>query len=246
MAERIKDIPITLSAVEVRALLDGRKTQARVIIKKAAALNALSVFGPSFLLLPGNVDLVRYAVGDRLWVRESWQTGMTGNGPQIAYAATPDFAAIDAWDGPDEGRGPSFNYDRCPGAVWHHWLGDVLGANGPWRPSTHMQRWASRITLVVEDVRVQRLQDITPRDCADEGCQLARWVREDAGQPPPMMDIGVEAEGRALVRAYRDLWNDLHGADAWDGNPYVVALTFSVIRANVDSLKAQAHGGMHG
>ncbi|BAI71497.1 hypothetical protein AZL_020190 [Azospirillum sp. B510] len=219
-----RDIPIIFSAPMIQALLAGRKTQTRRIITKPAALDALGVFGPSFLLKPGNIDLIRYAVGDRLWVRENWQTGMTGDGPQIAYAATPDFVEINAWDGPDEGRGPSFNYDRCPGATWHHWLGDVLGADGPWRPSIHMPRWASRLTLVVEDVRVQRLQDISEEDALAEGCP-AQTYEELSGMDPRGW--------------FRDLWNSINGATAWDANPFVVALTCKVHHCNIDRLPAE-------
>ncbi|NUB16491.1 hypothetical protein GAY28_30765 [Azospirillum brasilense] len=255
----MRDIPIIFSAPMVRALLDGRKTQTRRLVpqppaecginymlgeeswlpieKRTPVRRAFEAWtGPLFQNRPaghlcGSFDITpRFQPRDRLWVRENWQTGMTDDGPKIAYAATPDFVEIDAWDGPDEGCGPSFNYDRCPGAKWHHWLGDVL-ADGPWRPSIHMPRWASRLTLVVQDVKVERLQDISEEDARAEGaepCANGWWFDRN-----PLL-AGSDARG-----AFYCLWSSIHGADAWDANPWVVAPSFAVHRCNIDKLEAR-------
>ncbi len=203
------DRPIIFSGPMVRAQINGLKTQTRRLETS---------------------PLAKVQVGDRLYVRESWQTGMTGNGPQIAYAATPDCVEIDAWDGHNEGCGPSFNYDRCPGAKWHHWLGDVLAA-GPWRPSIHMPRWASRLTLVVTDVRLQHLQDITEEDARAEGMQ-----------EPTLRDLGGELEQAAWSerQVFSRLWSSLHTrpGERWEDNPAIVALTFTVHRRNIDAMES--------
>ena len=97
-----------------------------------------------------------------------------------------------------------------------------------WRPSIHMPRWASRITLHITDVRVQRLQDISGYDAVAEGvCEF--------GVEPPLHEDLEEARGH-----FRDLWNSLYGRDAWDANPWVCALTFTVQRGNIDSSEVAA------
>lgn len=179
---------------------------------------------------------IGYAPSDRLYVRESWQTGMTDNGPQISYRATPDYCAIDAWDGPDEGVGPSFNNDRCPGAKFHHWLGDVLEKDGPWRPGIHMPRWASRLTLTLSDVRIQRLQDISREDAIAEG--LIRMPAAGALAVEMGCDWGIEGDARcgSPISTYAALWERINGEGSWAANPWVAAYSFTVALGNIDQL----------
>ena len=200
------DRPIIFSAPMVRALLDGRKTQTRRVLKKPAAIDALAVFGPAFMTLPGNVDLIGYAPGDRLWVREAvcWVSGWGWR-----YRADNDDLA--------EKR--------------------ETGEVSRWRPSIHMPRWASRLTLTVTDVRVQRLQDISEADAVAEGIQRLigskgpnYFTREISGKWSGSFNAPTAAE------VYSDLWNSLHGPGAWDANPWVVALTFTVQRGNIDQM----------
>ncbi|AZB65009.1 hypothetical protein EBL87_15130 [Cereibacter sphaeroides] len=193
------DRPIIFSAPMVRALLNGQKSQTRRVLKKRAAMNALAVFGPSFLLLPGNIDLVGCAPGDRLWVREAWTARME-HGWTIADARSRMFREEILYraDG-DDGEG--------------------------WWPSIRMPREFSRTTLIVTGVRVERLQDISGEDCAAEGaCEFALM--------PPTDEEA--AEGRDV---FRDLWNSLHGPEAWDANPWVAAISFTVHRSNIDAME---------
>lgn len=258
--------PILFSAPMIRALLEGRKTQTRRIVK--------NVPPP-----PANDNVVHYAPheapyldnycggrttpanphgmtqwwcwwtrddrpceqfkcpygvpGGLLWVRETWKTGMTGAGPQITYKATPDYFSIDAWDGPDEGAGPSFNYDRCQNADFSAWLGDVLSNDGPWRPSIFMPRWANRLTLEITDVRVERLQDISESDAIAEGYPTSCWV-PDFKQVRHLENL---PENRIPARLwYRVLWDQINGIGAWDENPFVWCISFRTILANIDSV----------
>jgi hypothetical protein len=89
-----------------------------------------------------------------------------------------------------------------------------------WRPSLFMPRWASRLTLLVTDVRVERLQDISEADAIAEG-----WPNEPGAALRDAYPIGW----------YANLWNSLHGHDAWDANPWVVAVTFAAQRGNIDA-----------
>lgn len=207
------DRPIIFSGAMVRAWLAGRKGQTRRILKPQpqCARPTLVTRG------------IRFAEGDRLWVRETWQTGMTDDGPRIAFRADGHRADIDAWTGPDEGAGPSFNYDACPGARWHDWLPDVERNDGPWRSPIHMPRWASRLTLLVSAVRVERLQDITEADAIAEGIEPVEggfWKRYEDGSGIGYVDCPIGS--------YASLWSQINGVASWCANPWVVVITASV------------------
>ena len=105
-----------------------------------------------------------------------------------------------------------------------------------WRPSIHMPRWASRITLEITDVRVHRLQDTTTDDIVAEGVRIP--VCQDSGNP--LIDISTPngpgaflpahelfLDPDALLRAHwAALWCAINGRASWDGNPWIWALTF--------------------
>jgi hypothetical protein len=217
------DRPIIFSGPMVRALIEGRKTQTRRVIKKPAALDALSVFGADFLTLPGNIDLIGYAPGDRLYVREAHALL-----PRTAYRGSIGTGSIAQTEHPTDGYSAAVfreGFDR----------------SGPprWRPSIHMPRWASRLTLTVTDVRVQRLHDISEADAVAEGIvPVTRHFPPLQGVPHQLRERTIyEWSGGWSVRAadaYAVLWNSLHGPDAWDANPWVVALTFTVEQRNID------------
>jgi hypothetical protein len=207
----------------VRALLAERKTQTRRIIKPqpTPAGNGLWHFHNRWggisqvheeTLTSYIVDAAaRFAVGDRLWVRENWQTPVrkpTKYGP-IYYPADKHF----------------FMNQSFP-----------LGGN---RPSIHMPRWASRLTLLVTGVKVERLSDISDKDAIAEG------IVEDDGNIPDIWycpggsKFGVKRMGATPQEAFRYLWEAINGAEAWDENPWVVAVTFTVHQCNIDSLEVR-------
>ncbi|MBN9272841.1 MAG: hypothetical protein J0J15_21885, partial [Mesorhizobium sp.] len=109
--------------------------------------------------------------------------------------------------------------------------------NPGWRPSIHLPRWASRLTLTVTDVRVQRLQDISEEDAQAEGC-IKLKVTGRAAEFTGSQYLGLHWPS---CRAwYRDLWDSLNVARGfgWDANPWVVAVTFAVAHRNIDSAEA--------
>lgn len=209
------DRPIIFSPPMVRALLEGRKTQTRRIAKPKwntganpdfTGWRAERIAERRWQILCTSVGAVvdtPYAIGDRLWVRE-------------AHALVPS-SAYRMSDGVAQNVDPA---DRDRACVYREGWERCAPR---WRPSIHMPRWASRITLTVTDVRVQRLQDISEADIAAEGIK-----RGFSG--------GQHGE-EGLYEDFSDLWNSLHGPDAWDANPWVVVPTFTVAHGNIDKLE---------
>ncbi len=162
----------------------------------------------------------RFAIGDRLWVRERCRAeelpdtidpvrfrGKDG----VRYAADDAFLAIEGTrDGVE--RWLALRDYRKP-------FGGLL------LPALYMPRWASRLTLTITNVRVQRLQAITPADAIAEGIAVAgNSLNIDCDTPNP-------------VDGYRNLWNGINQKRGfgWDTNPWVVALTFTVAMGNIDA-----------
>jgi hypothetical protein len=198
----------------VRALLDGRKTQTRRVLKgKSGILAARSVLQRGAHWMGIEYDRawplrLPYAPGDRLYVREAHYLSDDGESEYAVFAA--DQADVDEHLATMQTLMASH-----PSIDWSKHL--------RLRPSIHMPRWASRLTLTVTDVRVQRLQDISRGDAIAEGCPFANM-----------------ADGPSPRDWFRDLWSSLHGPDAWAANPWCVALTFSVHKCNIDQMEAAA------
>lgn len=192
MTRGMKERPILFSAPMVRAILGGRKTQTRRIVNARVApwlLDPAHGWDDAYVLDPGNELLARCpygAPGGRLWVRETWAR-LTGNGHRIVYRADGDDPRL-GWDDDPSTRRPRMT----------------------WTPSIHMPRWASRITLEVTDVRVERLQAITEEDAVAEG--VARHV---------------EGATRGARTAFASLWDSLNGERTpWSTNPWVWVVGF--------------------
>lgn len=163
----------------------------------------------------------RFAKGDRLWVRETVACGACAPGKPSHW--TPSF-----WRR-EQGT------PRNPNGLWY--AADDLAPEKPitdrgrWVPGIHMPRWASRLTLTVTDVRVQRLQEISKADCLAEG------IDRDCGDGCCWKDYGsgVRPSLFSPRDSYRSLWESINGADAWRHNPWIVALSFTVERRNIDA-----------
>ena len=143
--------------------------------------------------------------GDRLWVQEAWRVSSAHD--DLPVCALP--------------RGLTIEY-----------LADGPGIfDGKTRPSSHMPQWASRITLEVTGVRVQRLQDISETDAQAEGIaelplqagQPGAWWSADPVQPA--------LHGRTPVDAFRLLWESIYGQRSWSDNSMVWAISFKLIHS---------------
>lgn len=145
----------------------------------------------------GPTQSPKFFVGDRLWVREAWRTHV-GSDDVAPRDISPELLVQ------YEASGPSF--------------GD--GLSGKVRPGMFMPRWASRLTLMVTEVRVQRLQDISVDDAKAEGVDL------------------IESRFHTRTARFKDLWNRLNDdrGFGWSTNPWVVAVSFTVERRNIDQV----------
>lgn len=104
----------------------------------------------------------------------------------------------------------------------------------PWKSSLYMPRWASRLTLEVTQVEIERLQDISDEDAQAEGV-----VHRDRGPSHPGWTVpgALDFHYDTPSQAYEELWGTIHNlGNEWSDNPLVVALTFKVHRCNVDRL----------
>ncbi len=165
-----------------------------------------------------------WEVGDRIWVRESLRadkmenilTGERTTNAEVIYYAADDSEALDS---------KGFNL------AWI-WARKAL-------PSIHMPRWLSRLTLIIEGVKIERLQDISEEDAIAEGCVTGK-ITGHAWNTATEMRLGIGAEWACARDWYADLWDSLHGPDAWEANPWVAAIRFKVIKANIDAIKDTA------
>jgi hypothetical protein len=198
MGVRVKERPILFSGPMVRAILDGRKTQTRRPIKPQPT----QIYtGPCPLVYPNLpagerlvakdhwlIDCPFGQPGDRLWVRETFGI-LTGNGHRTVYRADGD---------------PEQTF--YPGEK-------ILGMK--WVPSIYMPRSASRITLEITGVRVERLQEITPHDALAEGVDP---MHRDECPPTEIAQI-----------KFQKLWDEIYGN--WDANPWVWVVEFRRVQS---------------
>lgn len=220
--------PILFSGEMVRALLDGRKTQTRRIVKPQPEtwFNDDGEFGkhvgllfqagvadnPAWLPIEKLAERCPYGQpGDLLSVRETWGPGFTYGGeyPCVFYRADDGCRVKDGARTVAAGHVES----RPPDSM-------------RWKPSIHMPRWAFRLTLELTDVRVERLQDISEADAIAEGFAHKHADNGDVKRPASFQ--------------FRDLFYDINKRALCDYNPWVWALTFEVHRANVDELLKRA------
>ncbi len=242
-----KEHPVLFKGPMVRAILDGSKVQTRRPIKgvvpmlfesgRADAIRDLDGEWSRLDMAPRNWELCPLGVpGDLLWVRETWCVGGIrdeyddGGRNRIAvdYRASPELTRSPWCYPPDAtfwnlhaqiwdqqlSREKAANRSECPG--WE-------AGNSPdrWRPSIHMPRWASRLTLLVTDVRVERLQEISEADARAEGTAPICRDGVDGGDPSDW----------SAIQPFVDSWDGIYAKQGlgWAANVWVWAVTFEVL-----------------
>ncbi|EEN6524058.1 hypothetical protein G5D99_004460 [Salmonella enterica] len=188
----------------VRAILEGRKTQTRRPFnwRRQPAMEMAERDDGS--LWPWAEDCERGGdiwfacpfgeVGDRIWVRETFRVHSRATDvATLVYRAS----VRNSW---------TEQTHRVPVAVCNK-----PATPEKWTPSIHMPRWASRITLEITDVRVERLRDLSDEDAKSEG------IIPSAGGVLPGWEYRIN---------FRDLWMDIYGTDNWEANPWVWVIEF--------------------
>ena len=205
---KVKERPILFSGPMVRAIIEGRKTQTRRVIKPKHEFfvddghdGINRVYYPCYVTgepEPQEILCPYGSVGERLWVRETW-------------AVVPKVS--------DDGPKHKAKGDGT-GATWRaDWNGNPSGF--PWKPSIHMPRWASRITLEVTGVRVERLNDISEADAYSEGVTIpSHYKFASNGRPNDRNEARV---------TFETLWESINGPESWPLNPWVWVVEFKRI-----------------
>lgn len=208
----MKERPILFSSPMVKALLAGTKTQTRRLMKPQPAEGAHMATEMGCALHedhygnPIGTHTCPYGgPGDRLWVRENWTSGYGRGCWGTIFQADGVFVQGKR----QHPKGIHYSTaDRPPGMKW--------------RPSIHLPRWASRITLEVKSVRVERLQDISEDDAKAEGAQPLQSVAPDQ----PLLSGGTAAEHPYRL-AFAVLWDTINGDRAsWLSNPWLWVVGF--------------------
>lgn len=198
----------------VRAILDGRKSQTRRIVKNIGIAPGI---GP---ILKGSDDAKEWPQycpygkpGDRLWVRETWSKAKSPMSSEVFYRA----------DGEPKGKQYPLSF---------------VERESRWRPSIHMPRWASRILLEVTNVRVERLHDISEEDAIAEGLKAITKDGKTIKYGIPDRD-GYPSNDKhgwnwcdwnvSPVLAYKRTWELINGQGSWDSNPFCWVIEFKVI-----------------
>lgn len=227
----MKSRPILFSAPMIRALLDGRKTQTRRVVKPQPILSAHHEpvrpeprgFGSWIFMAHSDEPSYQFATNDcrcpygyegsLLWVREAFFPEVAGDEHfPVWYRATEE---------------ADFPYDEN------------------WKPSIHMPRWASRLTLRITEVRVERVQEISREDAIAEGVD---WEACPTHQTDASFRTQREADRVGLcahyyaeidyVGGFQRLWDAINAKRGypWEANPWVWVIKFEVIQKNVDEV----------
>lgn len=209
----MKERPIIFSAPMVRAILDGRKTQTRRVVKLTDSGRVKESGSPRNWHLddPHAVMACPYGVpGDRLWVRETWQAFFADEVPASRPRGPRHTMGI-----PAQPERESFVFYRADGDLSH----PEDGSEAIWLSPLHMPRWASRLTLEIVSVRVERVQEISEEDARAEGVRV--WEEWQSRDLPAVLNMHDPRD------AYAQLWDSINAKRApWESNPWVWVIEF--------------------
>jgi len=202
----MKEIPILFSTEMVRALLAGRKTMTRRIVKMYATSDNHPL-RQNAAWLQENKTCPYGEPGDVLWVRESFCYVMLDHAHDLLEGAT---------------ERNQFVYKGSHNSDWMDYAKEKYGYK--WKPSIHMPKGGCRLFLKVKSVRVEKLQDITERDAEAEGVEkvfsslFQEWRFKDYAN--------VKDDWRSAVSSFQSLWASINGFNSWDKNPWVWVIEF--------------------
>lgn len=195
----MKERPILFSTPMVQAILEGRKTMTRRVVKFPKDFTGESVYdnSPYGLKYSNSKDTIERMAcpygepGDHLWVRETFNDGCIG---EYIYAANRNVEELTRYK----------------------------LAGYKWKPSIFMPRKASRITLLIKSIRVERLQDVTDSDCLNEGVI-------------PKADNKIQSNTEHFIRLnaiidFKNVWESINGKGSWESNPWVWVIEFEGIK----------------
>lgn len=239
----MKERPIIFNSEMVKAIIDGRKTMTRRIVNWRGVNEGLNLqFSGLRACEESNGWVIESntrtssewrcqptpcpfgAVGDRLWVRETWGV--------VSHELDED-GRIQPWT-PDR---PATAIHEMPFGNGYYSGHAIYSADGEfawgdddgyedgrscWKPSIHMPRAASRITLEITGVRVERLNSISQEDAQAEGMELTGW-RPTYSDPDSGGEVGTPYDN------FAQLWESIYGVESWQANPWVWVIEFRVI-----------------
>ncbi|HHL3760416.1 TPA: hypothetical protein ACQ7E3_001914 [Klebsiella pneumoniae] len=241
----MKERGMIFNSEMVRAILDVRKTQTRRIMKVQPESNQLGLLLITDSTKRSNIGKYHWAesnatgnhvrsklfscpfgaVGDQIWVRETWAILGNEDGCCIDWeeklCKADERSAARIYRASCEQRPGNYGLWSIPDdADWKPHTKDYQ-YEGAWRPSIHMPRWASRILLEITDVRVERLNAISEEDARAEGIIDGGCL--NCGEPEPCGCANPEPDA---TDAFAYLWQSIYGQENWNANPWVWVIEF--------------------
>ncbi|EKZ5666723.1 TPA: hypothetical protein ACPUIG_002301 [Klebsiella pneumoniae] len=242
----MKERGMIFNSEMVRAILDGRKTQTRRIMKVQPESNQLGL-----LLITDSTkhsDIGKYhwaesnatgnhvrsklfsspfgAVGERIWVRETWATLGNEDGCYVDWEDNlckgDERSAARIYRASCEQRPGDYGLWSIPDDAYWKPHTKEHKFEGAWRPSIHMPRWASRILLEITDVRVERLNAISEEDATAEGVPPAGSLLPDY----PGTFLTPKGDFATAKVAFQRLWESIYGEESWKANGWVWVISF--------------------